>query len=126
MKTVKLTSETKNNLLAGLLTRTTDDYGDYEKIVKDIVNDVHHRGDEAVFEYTKKFDKADINEANVRVTDAEIEEAYNEIDKELLEVIRRAIANIRDFHAKHHRRDRRYPRTESFTYRVCGCICTGR
>ncbi|MBQ8950009.1 MAG: histidinol dehydrogenase [Eubacterium sp.] len=103
MKTVRLSSETKNNLLAGLLKRTTDDYGDYEKIVKDIVNDVHLRGDEAVFEYTKKFDKADINEGNIRVTDAEIEEAYNEIDKELLEVIRHAIKNIRDFHNKQKR-----------------------
>ncbi len=103
MKTVRLSSETKNNLLAGLLKRTTDDYGDYEKIVKDIVADVHLRGDEAVFEYTKKFDKADINESNIRVTDAEIEEAYNEVDKELLEVVRRAIKNIKDFHAKQKR-----------------------
>ena len=97
MKKVKLTNETKNNLLAGLLKRTTDDYGDYEKTVKEIVADVHERGDAAVFEYTARFDKAEINADNFRVTDAEIEEAYGLIDNELLEVIRRAIKNIRDF-----------------------------
>ena len=72
MKTVRLSSETKNNLLAGLLKRTTDDYGDYEKIVKDIVADVHLRGDEAVFEYTKKFDKADIYECPICIVESEI------------------------------------------------------
>ena len=103
MKKVKLTNETKNNLLAGLLKRTTDDYGDYEKTVKEIVADVHERGDAAVFEYTARFDKAEINADNIRVTDAEIEEAYGLIDNELLEVIRRAIKNIRDFHIKQKR-----------------------
>lgn len=103
MKKVKLTSETKNNLLSGLLKRTTDDYGDYEKTVKEIVADVHERGDEAVFEYTRKFDKAEINADNIRVTDAEIEEAYTLVDQKLLEVIRRSIKNIRDFHIKQKR-----------------------
>jgi histidinol dehydrogenase len=103
MKIVKLTSETKNNLLSGLLKRTTDDYGDYEKTVKAIVADVHERGDEAIFEYTKKFDKAEINADNIRVTDAEIEEAYSLVDEKLLAVIRRSIANIRDFHMKQKR-----------------------
>ncbi len=103
MKIVKLTNETKNNLLSGLLKRTTDDYGDYEKVVKDIVADVHERGDAAIFEYTEKFDKAHINADNIRVTDAEIEEAYTLVDQKLLEVIRRSIKNIRDFHIKQKR-----------------------
>lgn len=103
MKIVKLTNETKNNLLSGLLKRTTDDYGDYEKIVKDIVADVHERGDAAIFEYTEKFDKAHINADNIRVTEAEIEEAYTLVDQKLLEVIRRSIKNIRDFHIKQKR-----------------------
>ncbi len=103
MKIVKLTNETKNNLLSGLLKRTTDDYGDYEMVVKDIVADVHERGDAAIFEYTEKFDKAHINADNIRVTDAEIEEAYTLVDQKLLEVIRRSIKNIRDFHIKQKR-----------------------
>ena len=103
MKIVKLTNETKNNLLSGLLKRTTDDYGDYENVVKDIVADVHERGDAAIFEYTEKFDKAHINADNIRVTDAEIEEAYTLVDQKLLEVIRRSIKNIRDFHIKQKR-----------------------
>ena len=103
MKIVKLTNETKNNLLSGLLKRTTDDYGDYEKTVKEIVADVHKRGDAAIFEYTRKFDHADINADNIRVTDEEIKEAYSLVDEKLLGVIRRAIENIRDFHIKQKR-----------------------
>ena len=61
MRIVKLTSETKNKLMTDLLKRTTDDYGEQEAIVKEIIKNVHDKRDEAVFEYTKKFDKADIN-----------------------------------------------------------------
>ena len=50
------------------------------------------------FEYTKKFDKADISATNIKVTDAEIEEAYGQVDGGLIEVIRKAIKNISDFH----------------------------
>ena len=98
MRIVKLTSETKNKLMTDLLKRTTDDYGEQEAIVKDIIKNVHDNGDKAVFEYTKKFDKADINASNVKVTDAEIEEAYGLMDGDLIEVIRKAIKNIKDFH----------------------------
>lgn len=58
------------------------------------------RKDEALFEYTKNFDKADINAENVRVTQEEIDEAYAQVDKDLLDVIRKALVNIRDYHAK--------------------------
>ena len=98
MRIVKLTNDTKNKLMTDLLKRTTDDYGEQEAIVKDIIKNVHDNGDAAVFEYTKKFDKADINASNVKVTDAEIEEAYGLMDGDLIEVIRKAIKNIKDFH----------------------------
>lgn len=98
MRIVKLTNDTKNKLMTDLLKRTTDDYGEQEAIVKDIIKNVHDNGDAAVFEYTKKFDKADINASNVKVTDAEIEEAYGLMDGNLIEVIRKAIKNIKDFH----------------------------
>ena len=86
--------------MSDLLKRTTDDYTEQETVVKEILKDVHERRDEAVFEYTKKFDKADISADNVRVTPDEIEEAYGELNEELIEVIRKAIANIRSFHEK--------------------------
>ncbi len=98
MKIVKLTQETKESLMKDLLKRSPDDYGKYEDVVKEIVADVHKNGDKALFEYTKKFDKADINVSNVKVTDKEIEDAYKEVSEELLCVIRKAIKNISEFH----------------------------
>ncbi len=98
MRIVKLTNETKNKLMTDLLKRTTDDYGEQELIVKEIIKNVHDNGDAALFEYTKKFDKADISASNIKVTDAEIEEAYGQVDGDLIEVIRKAIKNISDFH----------------------------
>ena len=98
MRIVKLTSDTKNKLMSDLLKRTTDDYGEQEVVVKEILKNVHDNGDAALFDYTKKFDKADINAGNIKVTDAEIEEAYGQVDGDLIEVIRKAIKNISDFH----------------------------
>ena len=98
MRIVKLTSDTKNKLMSDLLKRTTDDYGEQEVVVKEIIKNVHDNGDAALFEYTKMFDKADINAGNIKVTDAEIEEAYGQVDGDLIEVIRKAIKNISDFH----------------------------
>ena len=71
MRIVKLTSDTKNKLMSDLLKRTTDDYGEQEVVVKEIIKNVHDNGDAALFEYTKKFDKADINATNIKVTDAQ-------------------------------------------------------
>ena len=56
--------------------------------------------DEAVFEYTLKFDGATIDQDNIRVTEEEIKEAYEQVDPKLLDVIRKALVNIRDYHAK--------------------------
>ena len=98
MRIVKLTSDTKNKLMSDLLKRTTDDYTEQELIVKDIIKNVHDNGDSALFEYTNKFDKADLSAENIRVTEAEIEEAYGEMDSALIEVIRKSIANIKSFH----------------------------
>ena len=100
MKIVMLTNDSKNKLMNDLLKRTTDDYSEQEAVVKEIIKDVHDRKDDALFEYTKKFDKADISADNVRVTPDEIEEAYGEVDEELINVIRKAIENIKTFHEK--------------------------
>lgn len=100
MKTIKLTAETKKDLLNTLLKRSPNNYGQYEAAVAEIVNNVRENGNKAVFEYTKKFDKWDINEDNIRVTDAEIDEAFSKIDNEFIEVIKRSAANIDAFHRK--------------------------
>ena len=100
MRILKLTSESKKNILENLLKRSPNSYGEYESAVNDILSKVKTEGDKALFQYTKDFDKADINSSNVVVTQEEIDEAYNLVDKNLLNVIRKALVNIRSFHEK--------------------------
>ena len=100
MRIVNLTEETKKNILKDLLKRSPSNFGSYADTVEKIVNDVRDRGDEALFEYTKQFDKADINAGNVLVTKEEIEYAYTQVDEKLIEVIRKAKENIRTYHEK--------------------------
>lgn len=100
MRIVKLTSESRNNILENLLKRSPNSYGKFEAAVNEILEDVRSRKDEALFEYTKNFDHADINKDNLVVTKEEIEEAYTLVNPELLDVIRKALVNIRDYHMK--------------------------
>ena len=100
MRIVELNKDTKKDILNNLLKRSPDNYGEFESVVKDIVNDVHINKDEALFKYTKKFDKAFINSSNIKVTKEEIDEAYKEVDEHLLEIIRKAICNIKEYHEK--------------------------
>lgn len=100
MRILKLTKDTQTNILESLLKRSPNSYGEYEGRVNAIIEDVRANRDAAVFSYTKKFDKADINAGNIRVTEEEIKEAYELVDPKLLEVIRKALVNIRDYHAK--------------------------
>jgi histidinol dehydrogenase len=103
MKKIKLTAETRKNLLESLLKRSPNQYTEYEGRVREIIDDVRNRKDTALFEMTKKFDKADVNAGNIKVTQAEIDEAYKKVDPKLLDVIRKAIVNIRDYHEKQKR-----------------------
>ncbi len=100
MRILKLDSKVKENILDSLLKRSPSSYGEYEATVNDIVNDVKTRGDEALFELTKKFDKAEINAFNVLVTKEEIDEAYKLVDPDLIDVIRKALVNIKAYHEK--------------------------
>ena len=103
MKIVTLTEESKQNLLENLLKRSPQNYGEYEGRVAEIVENVRARGDEAVFAYTKQFDRADITAENIRVTKEEVAQAYREEDEQLLSVIRKALVNIRAYHEKQKR-----------------------
>ena len=100
MRILKLTEETQNNILENLLKRSPNSYGEFESRVNDIIQNVRERRDEAIFEYTEKFDGAKIGKENIRVTEEEIAEAYELVDPKLLDVIRKALVNIRDYHAK--------------------------
>lgn len=100
MRIVKLTKESKSNILENLLKRSPNSYGKFESAVADILANVKSRGDDALFEYTRNFDKADINPSNIVVTQEEIDEVYSLVDDKLLDVIRKALVNIRDYHEK--------------------------
>ena len=100
MRILKLTKETQNNILENLLKRSPNSYGEFESRVNDIIQNVREKRDEAIFEYTLKFDAATIDQDNIRVTEEEIKEAYEQVDPKLLDVIRKALVNIRDYHAK--------------------------
>ena len=100
MRTIQLTEQTKQDLLNSLLKRSPGNYAEYEAAVAEIIDKVREEGDAALFSYTKKFDKWEINEENIRVTEAEIEEAFAEAEEEFIEVMKRAAANITAFHQK--------------------------
>lgn len=100
MRIQRLTKDAKENLLEDLLKRSPNNYGQYEQGVQEILAHVKEEKDQAVFAYTKKFDQADITADNIKVTEEEIEEAYKEVDPKLVEIIRKALLNIRTYHEK--------------------------
>ena len=100
MRIVKLNNDTKKDLLNSLLKRSPNNYGDYAATVQAIVDDVRDNGNKALFSYTKKFDKEDIDESIILVTKEEIDYAYTQVDPALLDVIRKAKENIRVYHEK--------------------------
>lgn len=100
MRILQLNKETKSNILEDLLKRSPNSYGEYEDRVAAIIDAVREKGDEALFSYTRQFDGADISADNVLVTRAEIEEAYASVDRALLDVIKKALVNIRAYHEK--------------------------
>ena len=103
MRMVKLTEESRSRLLEDLLKRSPNQYPQYESRVSEIIANIREKGDKALFSYTKAFDKADIGPENVRVTEEEIQEAYTKVDPGLVDVIRKALVNIRSYHEKQKR-----------------------
>ena len=100
MKILKLNNKTKQDLLNDLLKRSPNHYTEYESRVNAIISDVRTRRDEAVFAYTRQFDGANITAENIKVTEEEIAQAYQDVEEQLLKVIRRAKVNIREYHEK--------------------------
>lgn len=100
MRIVNLSQESRKSILNDLLKRSPNNYGQYESTVNDIIENVKTNGDQAIFEYTKKFDRFDLTAENIKVTREEIDAAYEAMDQRLVEVIRKSAANIRSFHEK--------------------------
>ena len=103
MRIVKLTNDTKQNLLENLLKRSTKDYSEYEKVVTDIITAVKERREEAIFEYSLKFDHCVMTKENFRVTKEEIASAYQELDAHFIQVMKDSATNIRAYHEKQKR-----------------------
>ena len=101
MRIVSLDENLKKNILNDLLKRSPNNYDEFAGSVNEILNNVRNNGNKALFEYTKKFDGADINPSNIMVTKEEIQEAYDSLENpELVEVIRRSLKNIKEYHEK--------------------------
>ncbi|MCI5529947.1 MAG: histidinol dehydrogenase [Blautia sp.] len=100
MRTVTLTKESTRDILETLLKRSPNNYGKFEDAVTDILANVKEKGDEALFSYTREFDKVEISKETIRVTDEEVKEAYEQVDPSLIQVIRKALVNIRSYHEK--------------------------
>ena len=100
MQILKLTDEAFGTILTNMLKRSPDSYPEQEAVVSVILADVRENGDKAVFNYTKKFDGAEISAENFIVTEEEEKEAYEKVDPALIGVIRKAISRIRTFHEK--------------------------
>ena len=100
MRIQKLNYETKTNLLEDLLKRSPNQYPQYESRVLEILEHVKNEKDQAVFDYTKQFDGADITANTITVTKEEITQAYDLVDVSLVEIIRKAKENIRIYHEK--------------------------
>lgn len=100
MRRIRLDDASMENILESLLKRSPNQYDTYQDTVNEILNEVKEKGDEALFHYTKKFDKAEITPDNIRVTGEEILEAYAQVETSLVEVMKKSLANIQDFHKK--------------------------
>lgn len=100
MRIVKLTEESKRNLMSELIKRSPNYYQKYADTVQEILDDVRENGDKAVFEYTQKFDGAVITADTIRITQEEIDEAIAQIDPALIETMKRSLNNIKEYHEK--------------------------
>lgn len=101
MRIIKLDESSKKNILNDLLKRSPNNYDNFADSVNAILANVKENGDKALFQYTKDFDKADINASNIKVTEEEIKEAYDRLENpELVQVIRKSLKNIKEYHEK--------------------------
>jgi len=133
MRTVRLTKESTKDILENLLKRSPNNYGKFEATVVDILANVKEKGDEALFSYTKEFDKVEVTPETIRVTEEEIEDAYKAVDASLLEVIRKALVKHPQLSRKaaseqlvYQHRERHHAWTKSNPVKPCRRLCSWR
>mgnify|MGYP000606340496 CR=1 FL=1 len=133
MRTLKLTKDSQKNILESLLKRSPNNYTEYESTVNEIINNVKGKTVARLFLNTaKKFDKADVDASNIRVTEEEIKEAYELVDEKLLAVIKKGSCKYQKISREAaaelmvYNRGRHHFRTEGHTYSKGRSICAGR
>ena len=100
MRVLKVNKENTKNILSDLLKRSPNNYDQYAGTVQGILDEIKEKGDEALFAYTEKFDKCKLTKDTIQVTEEEIKAAYEKVDDSLVEVIRKSLVNIREYHEK--------------------------
>ncbi len=100
MRIVKLNEQTRQDILASLLKRDPNHYSGYEEKVQEIVENVKDRRDQALLEYTRKFDGVELTADQLRVTEEEVQEALSMVEPSLLSVMKKSMNNIREYHEK--------------------------
>jgi len=100
IKIMDLRSGADNSLYEKLISRSQMDMEPVLNTVNEIVTNVRLKGDRSVIEYTAKFDKVQLTSDTLKVSGEEIKKAYEMIDENLLNVIKRAKSNIEAFHEK--------------------------
>ncbi|MEY8516127.1 histidinol dehydrogenase [Lachnospiraceae bacterium 29-84] len=100
MRILKLTKDSKKNLLEELLKRSPNQYKEYEARVYGIIEEVRSKGDAALFSYTEQFDGAVLDRGTIQVTKEEIETAYQQLDPKLVDVMGKSMENIKSYHEK--------------------------
>ena len=103
MRVLKVNKENTKNILSDLLKRSPNNYDQYAGTVQGILDEIKEKGDEALFAYTEKFDKCKLTKDTLQVTEEEIKAAYEKVDDSLVEVIRKSLVNIREYHEKQKR-----------------------
>lgn len=100
MKIINYEDKKSKELVKKILSRSTLENKAIQEKVDDIIKNVKERGDEAVFEYTEKFDSFKLDTKNILVSEEEKRAAYEAVDSDLVRVIVRSAERIRAFHEK--------------------------
>ncbi len=100
IKKIKVEKDTIGQLLENLLKRSPSQYGSFQEVVDEVIEDVRTNGDDALIRLTQKFDQVSLTPETMKVTEEEIKAAYHELDENLIRVLKRSAERIRDFHQR--------------------------
>ncbi|SHF09410.1 histidinol dehydrogenase [Desulforamulus putei] len=100
MGVIRILKSSQETAINSLLESRTANQAELAGRVAAIVEEVRQRGDEALCDFTKRFDRADLTPAQLKVTREEIDQAYREVDSEVLASLKVAKERIERFHRK--------------------------